>query len=54
MKLQNNFRVGEVGSLQAVATREDMPVDQRVAWWNDSETRFDTSGATYIEIRSGC
>jgi hypothetical protein len=39
----DNFRVGEIGDLQAVATREDSPISGGVATWNDSEYRFDTS-----------
>jgi hypothetical protein len=42
-EVQDNFRVGISGSLQAVATREDSPSDGYVAVWNDSATRFDTS-----------
>lgn len=46
----DTFRVGEVGSLQAVATREDAPTSTRVPWWNDTAKRFDTLGNDYIEI----
>ena len=46
----DTFRVGISGSLQAVATREDSPVDTVVPWWNDSEKRFDTAGNTYMTI----
>jgi len=46
----DTFRIGEVGSLQAVATREDEPVENNVAWWNDSDSRFDTQGNTFINI----
>jgi len=35
---------------QFVATREDDPEDTRVPWWNEFETRFDTSGDTFIVI----
>jgi len=52
-EVQDNFRVGISGSLQAVATREDAPVDTRVPFWNDSAVRFDTSGTDYITIASG-
>lgn len=41
------FRVGETGSLQAVATREDTPLDGGVAYWNSGLTRFDTSNELY-------
>ena len=36
------FKVGEIGSLQVVATREDSPTDGYVAIWNNSTSRFDT------------
>jgi hypothetical protein len=49
-EVQDNFRVGISGSLQAVATREDAPMDARVPWWNASAIRFDTSGTTYQTI----
>lgn len=41
------FRVGEVGSLQSVATREDSPINTGFARWNSSINRFDTfTGST--------
>jgi len=40
------FKVGEIGSLQAVATRQDGPTDTGIPYWNDGSSRFDTS--TYI------
>ncbi len=46
----NDFRIGEIGDLQAVATREDTPIDLRVPWWNDTAKRFDTTGDTYVTI----
>ena len=46
----DTFRIGEIGSLQAVAAREDSPVDNNVAWWNDSDSKFDTQGDTFINI----
>lgn len=52
-EVQDNFRVGISGSLQAVATREDTPIDTRVPYWNESDVRFDTSGDQYITIASG-
>jgi hypothetical protein len=36
------FKIGEIGSLQAVATRQNNPTDGYVAIWNDTESRFDT------------
>ncbi len=50
------FEVGEVGSLQAVATREDAPINNYVPYWNDTDKRFDTAGSipiTSISIPTG-
>ena len=47
---QDNFRVGISGSTQAVATREDTPLDQRVLWWDASNTMAVTSGTSYIVV----
>jgi hypothetical protein len=47
-EVQDNFRVGISGSLQAVATREDTPTDQYVAFWNAAATRFDTAGGISV------
>ena len=41
----DTFRIGEIGSLQAVATREDSPVDLSLPWWNDTQKRFDTTNS---------
>jgi len=46
----DTFRVGEIGDTQAVATREDNPVDLRVPWWSDIDKRFDTQGTSYVQI----
>ncbi|MCP4665183.1 MAG: hypothetical protein GY849_02360 [Deltaproteobacteria bacterium] len=37
------FEIGEVGSLQKVATREDAPNDKSVAFWNNTNKNFETS-----------
>ena len=37
------FEIGISGSEQAVATREDSPIDTAFGYWNASEYRFDTS-----------
>ena len=37
------FETGEIGDLQCVATRQDSPVAGGVAYWNDTENRFDTN-----------
>jgi hypothetical protein len=52
-EVQNNFRVGISGSLQAVATREDSPIDTRVPWWNEDLNMFSTAGNAFITIASG-
>jgi hypothetical protein len=54
-EVQDNFRVGISGSLQAVATREDVPNDGYVAVWSASGTLFTTpvsldSLATDVEL----
>ena len=46
----DTFRIGETGSLQAVATREDSPLDLRVPWWDDATSMFKTAGDTYITV----
>jgi len=57
----DTFRIGVSGSqdsfnlttLQPVATREDQPIDTRVAWWDDSSKTLRTQGDTYMTINSG-
>jgi hypothetical protein len=44
----DTFRVGEYTTTQAVATREDSPIDTRIPYWNDLAKRFDTAGDTYF------
>lgn len=39
----DSFKVGEDGSLQKVATREDTPTDTGVASWDDATSKFVTS-----------
>lgn len=39
----DSFKVGEVGDLQKVATREDSPLDTGVATWSATESKFVTS-----------
>lgn len=42
------FVVGQVGALQAVATRQDSPTDDGIAHWDDSTKSFlTTAGATF-------
>jgi hypothetical protein len=37
------FRVGQIGSLQAIATREDTPIDGFIPVWNSSLFRLNTT-----------
>ena len=53
VEASDTFRIGEIGSLQAVATREDSPTDQRFPLWNDSSKRFDTATSTILRIATG-
>ena len=46
----DTFRVGEIGALQPVATREDTPENITVPWWNNTEKRFETQGNTAITV----
>lgn len=39
------FKVGMVGSLQAVATREDTPIDTALAFWNATQSQWQTSNS---------
>ena len=44
----DTFRIGEVGFEQAVATRQDSPTANGIAFWNNTSKRFDTiAGLTY-------
>lgn len=38
---------GSIDEMQAVATRQDSPTDGGVAYWNDSQTRLDTSSSLH-------
>lgn len=52
----DSFKIGEVGSLQKVATREDTPTADGLAIWNNSTSRFDTTltpAVTSIQIDGG-
>lgn len=41
----DSFRIGEVGSTQAVATREDSPNANSIPYWDSGNNRFSTSSA---------
>jgi len=38
-----SFKIGEIGGLQKVATREDTPINGGVAVWNATDSRMDTT-----------
>lgn len=38
-----HFKIGVELDLQSVATRQDTPVDNGIAYWNETELRFDTT-----------
>ena len=42
LETDNTFKVGEIGDLQTVATREDTPTVDGIAVWNDATYKFDT------------
>lgn len=42
VEASSTFRIGELSSLQAVATREDAPNAGAISFWNDTLKRFDT------------
>lgn len=39
----DSFKIGEVGTLQKVATREDTPTDTGIAVWDNASSRFNTT-----------
>jgi len=42
-EVSDTFRAGETGATQALATREDTPIDTGIAVWDDTTYRFITS-----------
>ena len=38
-----SFKIGSVGNLQSVSTRQDNPINNGLSFWNSSQTRFDTN-----------
>ena len=44
------FSIGTSGGLQPVATRQETPTDQGIAYWNSSQSRFDTSSTLIGDI----
>jgi hypothetical protein len=45
----DTFRVGEVSSTQAVATRQDAPSTSGIPYWNGAMWRFDTQADFYFD-----
>ena len=45
-ELTDTFRIGEQGSLQAVATREDTMANNSIPFWNNTVKQFQDSAAT--------
>jgi len=43
----DNFRIGEIGSLQAVATREDTPTNAIIPFWNSTTSMFETANSPF-------
>lgn len=46
----DTFRIGLVNSTQAVATREDSPLNNGIAVWNSTENRFDSKNSIDLSI----
>lgn len=42
-EITDTFRVGEISSLQPVATRQDSPLDNGIMIWNDSTSRIEST-----------
>jgi len=42
----DTFVIGQIGSLQAVATRQNTPTANTIPFWNNTEKRLDSSGVT--------
>lgn len=42
----DSFEIGKVNDRQKVATREDTPIDQGLAYWDTTQNRFLTSSTT--------
>lgn len=48
-ELDDAFVVGEIGALQAVATRQDSPIDTGLVFWNGTAQRFDTDAGLLFD-----
>lgn len=47
---KQNFAIGEIGSLQAVSTREDNPLSNGIMIWNNDMNRIDSKNDINIDI----
>ncbi|MBU0650327.1 hypothetical protein KKC59_00295, partial [bacterium] len=45
--------LGEIAACQVMATRQDSPIDQGIAVWNDTNKRFDTTDQFIFDSASG-
>jgi hypothetical protein len=46
-------RVGDIGDLQPLATREETPIDQGFAYWNNASFKFQTKLLTTNDVSEG-
>lgn len=51
-EVSDSFKVGQEGSLQKVATREDSPINGGVAVWDTADNRFETTKNIAIDTVS--
>jgi hypothetical protein len=49
-EISDTFRIGEAGSLQAVATRSDSIANNNLVYWDDTENIFKDAGIAYTSI----
>jgi hypothetical protein len=50
--IDDSFRIGFISNLQAVATREDSPLQNGIMMWNNSTKRLDSRSTISIDISS--
>jgi hypothetical protein len=53
VELDNSFKIGQIGSLQSVATREDTPTTSGTPFWNPTAYRFDTASSYTFNSTTG-
>ena len=51
-EVSDSFKVGQEGSLQKVATREDSPINGGVAVWDTADNRFETTKNVAVDTVS--